>query len=214
MSTIEAEIDLKREPGLEAQVHEPKAGMIVIKIVMAALAPLQMQFDLLGLRIAPNAKRLARLHGVQDADQALRDVIAGGNLASRLLFADGAGGNENKGPTGFLGQRFGLGFNSLSRAGHQSAKVLEQDVTDAQIRLHHPGAIQLTKRSPESQPVKSGKNSYDGRGIFSYKEVGSAVVVLSWCVHNPSLTTPQRRFLSFLSLGCPAYPCLSAFIRG
>jgi hypothetical protein len=53
------------------------------------------------------------------------------------------------------------------------------------------------------------ENTDDMIAITIYKWMGSAVAVLRWCVHTPSLTTSQWRFLLFwLRLCRTVSPCL------
>jgi len=94
-------------------------------IEVTAFALLQPQLDFFDLPVTAYGERVARLNGVEDADQSLRDAVASGDFARLLLFADLAGGNINHGTTELFGQSFGAGFDRFGGFLNQLAEVLE-----------------------------------------------------------------------------------------
>jgi hypothetical protein len=148
MPAVEAKIDLEGKPGLQTQVHEAKLGMLEIEIKMAALARLDLHFNVFGLGVSDDLKGCAGFDAVKNGDQSIGDFIAGGQLPDQILLASLAGGDEKKRPSGFLGQRPGLVFDRFGGA-----------LKGVQVRLHHLWAVQRAQRPAQSQPIKARKNS-------------------------------------------------------
>ena len=158
---------------------------------MAALAGLDFEFNLLGLAIADDPKRLTRFDGVQNGNQSLGDSILGSDLSHQILLADLAGGNKKKRPTALASKRLGRFLNCGRGPLHQLAKIFNQDVANTQISFHDSRTVQLSERPPKPKSIKTRKYSDDCRGVFLYKTIGSAIRDRRLSFHQPQ-SYPNR----------------------
>ena len=129
MPSVQANIDLKGKPSLQAKMHESKGQMIEVKIQMTAFALLDPDLDVLGLGISNHLKGLARFDAIENGNQSFGDLVAGGNGAGQILFAGLAGRDKDKWPASLLRQRLGLILYRLGGAFDQLAEILDQDTT-------------------------------------------------------------------------------------
>src|SRR6266850_2576013 len=72
---VDADLNQKRKPALEPQVHEAKLRMHMVEIEMLALAAFQLEFQLFGLAIAAQIVRPARFNTPENPDQAFLEMI-------------------------------------------------------------------------------------------------------------------------------------------
>lgn len=87
---VEADVYGKREPSLDAGMHEAKGRVHLVMVEMQAFAVARLQFDGLGSAVARDLIRQAWLDRGQDADLALLDVVRPDDFAGLVFFVDGA----------------------------------------------------------------------------------------------------------------------------
>jgi len=88
---VEADLNIEREPLLQASVHEAEQGMDGIVIEMQALSPSADEFELFGLRVQMCPEREAGFDTAEHADETLLDTILEGYGKGRFLLIGVAG---------------------------------------------------------------------------------------------------------------------------
>jgi len=84
-----------------------------------------------------------------------------------------------KRPACFLSQGFSPLLDGGSRALDPMAKIFDQNVARAQVRLHDGGTIKLAQGAAEPQTVKAGKNADDMGGMLKYNYLGPAMLSIN-----------------------------------
>jgi len=90
-STVQADGDLKREPRLHAQVHEPELGVLIIKVVMQALARPQLEMKPVRGVVAVDEVSQARRDDIEEPDKPLAHAVARRDGAGQFFFAERGG---------------------------------------------------------------------------------------------------------------------------
>ena len=90
LASVEADLDLEGEPGLQAHVQPAELGVEVVVIQLRALATLAAHLPET-LRVLPPLKGPARLDTLQHAHESFSDVMLRGQVPGDWLFGDLAG---------------------------------------------------------------------------------------------------------------------------
>lgn len=89
--TVGPDLDLKREPGLEADVAEAELVVDHIQVELTALAAAADNLETMSGPVALDVKRSARLHRREHADQPGSDAVTIGDLSGQVLFGMAGG---------------------------------------------------------------------------------------------------------------------------
>ena len=84
---VQADGDLKREPGLHPQMHEPELGMLEIEVVMETFAGPQLEVKPMRGVVTPHKVGQAWFDNVEKADQPFAHLVALSQRARKLLLA-------------------------------------------------------------------------------------------------------------------------------
>jgi hypothetical protein len=155
LSAVHADLDRKREPGLNAGVQEAEERMNGVVVQEQALADAGLELQVFGVAVAVDLKGAARLDAGQHTHQALSDAIFNSDAAGDVLLtgfgrcqvADRSASRHR------LRQRRGL--QPLADLLDVCAEVLEQNVITGQVVLHARGVCDGPQRAAEHQSIKT-----------------------------------------------------------
>jgi hypothetical protein len=169
VASIEAKVDPKRKPGLQAQVHEPQNRMLIIKVVMEAFARLQAQFQELSIPVALDEISQAGFDTTPDANETALDGVTAGEITSQGLLALGTGLQIDQRPSILLGQLMSGQADPISPMSDEGREVFEQNTDFAQIAEHHFRLIEESQAGLQANAVKASKNTDDRLRVLGYK---------------------------------------------
>lgn len=86
LAPIDADLDVEREPALDARMHEAEDGIDAVVIEMQTLAALGAELGYAGFLIAAHGERRAGLDAGQQGDQPLSDAVGTGDLVGDGVF--------------------------------------------------------------------------------------------------------------------------------
>jgi hypothetical protein len=125
LPAVQADLNRKGKPGLNARVHEPEFGVYRVVIKKQALAWFDRQFQLLGLPVRPHLEAPAGFHARQHAHHALTHFVLGRDPARNLFLAHLAGRQVLYGSPRFLRRLQRGRLQLLTGLLHMFAEILE-----------------------------------------------------------------------------------------
>ena len=201
---VEADVDEKGKPSLQAQVQQSKTWVLDVEVQVQALAQFQVRLELLGLVIASHFVGPARFYTSKDRYQALFNAIALSDFSRQLFLGQGAAAQIGEWALEGLGQSLGTLAHLVGQSRGKLLEVFAQHLGFAQILLKNLGAIQVAQRTLKAQAVEGVKNAHDIFVVFLYKEVRDAVCwSRAFLFHETLLLHQPRPVSSSLRLmGC------------
>ena len=172
---VEADVDEKGEPSLQAQVQQSKALVLDVEVQVQAFAQFQVRLQHLGLVIASHFVGPARFHTSKDCYQALFNAIPLSDFARQVFLGQGAAAQIGEWALEALGQSLGTLADLVGQSRGKLLEVFAQHFGLAQIGLKDLGAIQVTERTLQAEPIKGVKNPHDILLVFLYKGVRGVV---------------------------------------
>jgi hypothetical protein len=178
----------------------------VISRRTGARAPLQLQFQLLGLLIAPSKPSATRLDATDGRHQPTRNASLCFDLQSDLLFVGPAGGQLNHWAIVLLSQSRRSLADAIGEADGERFEVFPQNTGPLEVELHDRGIVEAAQSALQSESVPAVHNTNDVGLMALYKGVRDiAQLGIESLLHNAFL--PEER--------CPvSEPSASLFIRG
>src|SRR6266446_2470010 len=125
-----------------------------IEVKMDALAPVEFEFQMLGLLIASDKPSAAWLHRTDDGNQAFLDVVPPHNVPRQVLFMVAVALKINDPTAVALRQGHGRLPHLIGGPGHQSLEVFEQKLLRKEVVLHDRWMIQASQSSLHTHPIK------------------------------------------------------------
>ena len=169
LAAVEADLDVEREPGLNAGVHEPEARMKEVLVEVKTLAGDEPQAPLAPILGAVVFEAHARLDHREGADESFLHRMLGQELPRKLLLAGLAGGQVELRST----QRTNIGqcgrFQLLGGALDVVLEVQESHAGALQEVEHPVRTHERQQSSTEDQPVEARQNGGDLRGESCYE---------------------------------------------
>ena len=175
VAAIQADVDQKRKPRLQTQVHEAEDRMQMVKIIMQAFAPAQLRLQHFSLGIAAHGVSPARLHAAQNPDEAGGHAVLLRDHPRHLLLAHLAGRQINQRTPGFFGQLLRRRLDLSGDLQHQSLEILHQETGPLDVHLHHRRMIKGAEGARQTQSVEAAQDADDIGLMFLDKRVGCAV---------------------------------------
>jgi transposase len=133
MPAIEANIDLEGKPGLQTHVHEAELGMLEIEIKMAALARLNLHFNMFGLGVSHDLKGNAGFNAVKNGNEQDRAQV--GQMARAVQAV--------------VEEPVQIAFVDQGYTGEQPARAATQEGIRLEVVKHHEakrGFVLLPRR--------------------------------------------------------------------
>ena len=163
--TIEANINLEGEPGLEPQMHQPEVRVETVEVKMQALTGLQRQAQQVVGVAAVHAEGFAGLYPSQQGDGAAGQSLRGGYLAGQRFLILLVTGKVVVGTPQFRRPGFGSRANALAGLAHKRFEVQQPHVAPGEITLHDRGVIERAQGAAQPQAVVAGEMTNDTRTI-------------------------------------------------
>lgn len=155
--TVEVDLNRKREPGRDSQMHETEFGIDEIEVQAQTLTP---GTDQTGTPLSRDkSEALAGFHRTQDADEPLSDPIGLSDFPGFFLLPNLPVEVDVR-PPALLGHGPGMLLESLGVPRHEFLEFFEQETLVAHKPLH---GLRPTDRqvSFEKNPIKTGYRSRD-----------------------------------------------------
>ena len=127
LAAVDRNVDREREPGLQAEVHEPELAVLQIEVVVQALLSPSAELQHSPLGIAVNFVGEAGFHGTEDTNQAFLDAVAFCNLASQAFLGDASRVEVAQWPIRGFGQSLSGGANLIGDPLYVGLEILEED---------------------------------------------------------------------------------------
>jgi len=157
---IDVNLDHKREPGLEFDMHEAEVLVKIVKIVVLALAHNRTEFQQ-SVVLLHRLECLAAFHNGKDADEAVGNGVIFKDLKGSLFFWEFRRGQVNKRPAQGSGHFFGMGNNHGSNVAGIRRKVFQEDI-EGRKEEFPPGKRKKLKDMPfNNHSVKKRKRALD-----------------------------------------------------
>ncbi|MBI4330210.1 MAG: hypothetical protein HY673_02875 [Chloroflexi bacterium] len=131
---IDVDLNGEGEPSLQTDVHETKLGINVVEVKMKTLTPLPDGLQLVGLTVPSYREGLAHFRGVKYANEALGDIIPGGDRLSKFFLGLAACGFADSPieidirAAGIISDFLNFRFQFFGCLRDVSCKVLKQDI--------------------------------------------------------------------------------------
>ena len=207
LTTVEADLNVEREPGLQAGAHEAKPRMEEVLVDVEALAGTQPEPALVAVRRHVVLEGDAGLQRGQDADEPFLDGGLGEKTSCEILLADRARCDvaDRTVEALRLGQRRGL--DALGGVGDVLLEV-EQSHTGTFQEVEHPVlAPELQQRSAKHKAVEAGQNASDQRAETRYESLHGVLLGQHECFATLMYPMSDAAVLS-VNLGCGRQPAL------
>ena len=169
LAAVEADLDVKGEPGLDAGVHEPEARMQEVLVEVKTLAWNEPETPLAAILGAVILEAHARLDRREGADEPLLHRVLGQELPRQILLAGLAGPQIDLRPTELsdINQRGRLEL--LGRTPDVLFEIQEPYAGALEAMEHAKLANQQQERPSEDQPVEPRQNGGDLRPESCYE---------------------------------------------
>jgi hypothetical protein len=194
-AAVHADAHLEGEPGLDADVHEAKAPVEEVVVVVQALARLAL--ELLRRLARPRAMDLprpTRFDRRKHADGALADRPIGQEVPRDHLLRDG-GRLDELDLLVQLGTRvIGGGPQHVGDRLGEGLEVLHEHVLMIQEVLHAGGMAERQQRAPEHDPVESRDDPGDLVEQASYETAHGVGLRFGGCFDNAIRAWGRRHF--------------------
>jgi len=169
MSAIDAGVNRKRKPGLQAQVQQTQLLVQKIEIIVQALARFQTQHQLLLLPVPARKISQTGLHHAPNTNQTAGQAITTRQLSGQHFLALGTALQIAQRATRPLGQLMCRRTHTLGPTPSKGGEVFQQNPYPYQISLHQTGLVKRTQCRHKSNAVKTRKNADDIGRVLSYK---------------------------------------------
>ena len=165
LTSVQTDLDVEREPGLDAGVHESEAGMEPVLVDMQALTRPTLQAALVAVWRAMVLETHTRLDGGQRPDEPVIDRMFGEPPAGQGLLVRGTGGEVPNRPGVRDRRPQGGVLHALARCEHVVLEVEQRDVSSLQEVVHPLGNDERQQRTPKDESVKTAQHRCDHRPI-------------------------------------------------
>ncbi len=170
-AAVQADLDRKGKPGLNAGVQKAKHRMYPVVVQEEALAVARLQFQFLGLAVAVDLEAPARLYATQHTHQPVVNPFLGRDAAGDLFLAHLAGGQVLHGPPHSFRLRQRRLLQPAAHPLHVRTEVLQQNLIRPQVALHPLVVGDGTECAAKDQPVKTRQRAGELVLVFRDKLV-------------------------------------------
>jgi hypothetical protein len=174
-ATVEADIDAKGVPSLEADVTTADHGVFVVMIEMKTFALFSNGLEPFAVSGSAHGHGQARFHRAQDGNQAAADAVTRSNVLNELFLAGFAGAQELVRPLGASSQVLSFLKETVSHALGMAGEVAQTNLGSAQVGAHPLGRKQRTQASMEAQAVPTTQGALDQGAKLVHKAFGNEV---------------------------------------
>jgi hypothetical protein len=151
---VETDLQVEREPGLKAGVHEPEEGVLPVMVEVKALSGDEAEFEAVLALHMDDPETLAGFDGLQHADQSAVDPVFSFDLTGQgFLVHVPAGKVEDGAPEFFVCSEGGFAELHRDRIA-EGAEVLPQNPGDGEELGHAGGVGELPQGAPEQHAVE------------------------------------------------------------
>ena len=158
-TTVQANMNSEWQPRLQTHMQQTKLPIQIVEVKVQALSFFRHQFQLFGLTVFPQIKRLTRFDAGKHTNQTLLDVIALHDLQRQLLFRTFRRRQINIGSSQFSRLLFRVLNYSFRQTQNISAKVFHQHSLAVQKNPQPFNMRYRTQGAAEQHPIKSRKSS-------------------------------------------------------
>jgi hypothetical protein len=202
---VEADVDEKGKPRLQAQVHQSKPPVLDVEVQVQALAQFQVRLELFGLVIASHFVGPARFYTAKDRYQALSNAIALSDFVRQVFLGQGAAAQVGEWTLDGLGQSLGTLAYLVGQSRGKLLEVFAQHLGFTQILLKNFLTVQVAQRTLKAQAVEGVKNAHDVFLVFLYKKVRDRLCwSRAFLFHETLLLHQSRSVSSLLNVDAPA----------
>src|SRR5204862_1715012 len=135
LAAVDTDLQPKRQPRLQADVHQSEIPIPVIEIQMRAPTLARDQLQALSLPVPAHGKRPAPFYALEDGDQPLADAVARQNLPGAILFPNLPRREVLERPALLVRHHAGMRRQLLRQAFGEWTEVLQQHVVLVQPDL-------------------------------------------------------------------------------
>src|SRR5579863_2686758 len=160
-AAIQADMNRKRQPGLQPQVHKPQSRMQHVEVIMRALPPEHAQFEPQGLGVRADFKRDAGLDTFEDADQPFGHLVGLGDRQSQFLLRIGTTVQIGHRAPRLDGNLFRGFYDLLGEALRPLLEVFQEHSLLPKKTPEAAQARQPADRSAKTDPVEAVQNAQD-----------------------------------------------------
>jgi hypothetical protein len=196
LPTVQTDLNGHRQPGLQANVHPSKLGILIVKVDVQTLTLQAHQFQ--HSCLSPQIKRLAGLDTRQDADQAFADLVAFGDLTGDLLFRARGRIQIAVFAPSCLSHSLGMFFEASGNLLHKFSEVFVQNPLARQKSIQTTNVADAQHRATKQESIKTCYSTNDAVFVPLHKTLHFGPPVLG--LFNPILPDNPRGAL--LIFGC------------
>ena len=194
---VHADHDLKWEPRLQPQVHQPELGVLEVEVVMETFSGFKFELEPMRFAVAADEVGQAWLHAVEHADEPFANPVAFGKLAGQRLLALGGRVKVTHRSASAFGEGMRGIAHAVAEAGGVRAKVLQQNAYVAEVPEQKGRLIKVAQAASQPQSVVTADYARDIRAVLRQKTLHAATVMNRRIFFHPPTLSPRPHRLQF-----------------
>jgi len=174
-AAVEADIDAKRVPGLEADMTTADHRVFVVVIEVKTTALFTDRLEATALASSTHGHGQTGFDCPQNGNQAAPNAVALSDVLNELFLAGLAGAQEVVRPPRIGGQALGLLEETMSQAFGMGGEVGEANLGGTEIGAHPLWRKQRTEAGMEAEAVPATQSALEKRTELVHKTLGNQV---------------------------------------